>query len=94
MCTITPNPTNKPNPIVGKDLYTVVPDPKNYPKRELFRMWIVMEQMFDLDDSVLFPKVLMQNALFGWKDNNVEGVIVSAKQVCINQSMSNGPTMV
>ena len=65
---------------IGKDLYTVVPDPKNYPKRELFRMWIVVEQMFDLDDNVLFPKVLLQNALLGWKDNNVEGVIVSAKQ--------------
>ena len=52
---------------VALQLLTVVPDPKNFPKRELFRLWMAVESELDLNETVspVFPALLSHNALYG-----------------------------
>ena len=52
---------------IALQLLTVVPNPKLFPKRELFRLWLAVEHEVDLDESVqpVFPTLLSHNALYG-----------------------------
>eukprot|EP01001_Neometanema_parovale_P006169 NODE_2547_length_1392_cov_182.699764_g2420_i0.p1 GENE.NODE_2547_length_1392_cov_182.699764_g2420_i0~~NODE_2547_length_1392_cov_182.699764_g2420_i0.p1 ORF type:complete len:343 (+),score=71.83 NODE_2547_length_1392_cov_182.699764_g2420_i0:109-1137(+) len=55
---------------IALQLFTVAPDPKNYPKREFFRLWLLVEQPIDINDNVnpIFPAVLTQHALLAWRE--------------------------
>lgn len=50
---------------IGLFLYGLSPDPKNYPRRELFRLWVVVEKPFNVNDTIhlRLPFALRQNAL-------------------------------
>ena len=52
---------------IALQLLTVVPNPKMFPKRELFRLWMAVESDLDLNETVnpVFPTLLSHNALFG-----------------------------
>eukprot|EP00668_Euglena_longa_P041348 GGOE01054417.1.p1 GENE.GGOE01054417.1~~GGOE01054417.1.p1 ORF type:complete len:361 (-),score=111.13 GGOE01054417.1:230-1240(-) len=56
---------------LGRELYTTVPDPKNFPRRELFRLWLVIDHRIDLDEDRELPKVLTQHALMAWVDSKL-----------------------
>eukprot|EP01010_Urceolus_cornutus_P005402 NODE_938_length_1223_cov_285.326235_g711_i0.p1 GENE.NODE_938_length_1223_cov_285.326235_g711_i0~~NODE_938_length_1223_cov_285.326235_g711_i0.p1 ORF type:complete len:342 (-),score=71.15 NODE_938_length_1223_cov_285.326235_g711_i0:135-1160(-) len=64
---------------VGLQLMTVQPDPKNFPKRELFRLWLALEKPVDMNDTCKLPAVLTQNALYGWKEGSGSKNKVQAK---------------
>ncbi|KAJ9452322.1 nuclear protein Tc22 [Diplonema papillatum] len=51
---------------IALQLLTVVPNPKMFPKREIFRMWIAVEDSVDLNQSInpAFPSLLAHNALY------------------------------
>lgn len=57
---------------IGRELYTIMPEPERCPRREVFRLWLVVDKWFDLDTDERFPRVLTQHALFGW--TNSEGL--------------------
>lgn len=46
-------------------LYTLKPEPKRFPRRSLFRMWLVTQRPFDVNDRIkpVFPQSLLSNAL-------------------------------
>jgi hypothetical protein len=46
-------------------LTTLAPDPKKYPRRELFRLWLCLDRPMDINDRInpLFPMLLTQNAI-------------------------------
>lgn len=50
---------------IALQLTTVAPEPKHFPKRELFRLWLAVEQDLDVNDSInpIFPTLLVQNCL-------------------------------
>jgi len=52
-------------------LMTIQPEPKLYPKRELFRLWIVLDKHYDLDTHIhpRLPVIMTQNAIVGMKPN-------------------------
>eukprot|EP01012_Entosiphon_sulcatum_P009115 TRINITY_DN1504_c0_g1_i1.p1 TRINITY_DN1504_c0_g1~~TRINITY_DN1504_c0_g1_i1.p1 ORF type:complete len:342 (+),score=70.99 TRINITY_DN1504_c0_g1_i1:98-1123(+) len=66
---------------IALQLMTVRPEPKLYPKRELFRLWLILEEPIDLNDQIhpVFPAVLTQNALLGIRDQD-RGAKVATKQ--------------
>lgn len=48
-------------------LVTLAPDPKHYPRRQLFRLWLLLDQPMDINDRIhpQLPVLLTQNALVG-----------------------------
>jgi len=51
---------------IALQLTTVAPDPKHFPKRELFRLWLSVEGDLDVNDTItpIFPTLLMQNCIY------------------------------
>lgn len=52
---------------VALQLCTVAPEPRHFPKRELFRMWLLVEEDLDINNNInpIFPTLLVQNCLYG-----------------------------
>lgn len=52
---------------IGLQMMTLQPDPKRYPRRELFRLWLVVKKPLNLNDTIhtIFPQVITKNALVG-----------------------------
>ena len=50
---------------IGRTLLTLKPEPKQFPRRHLFRLWLAVEEPFDVNDHLnpIFPMVLLKNAL-------------------------------
>ena len=48
-------------------LTTLTPDPKKYPRRELFRLWLFLDKPIDINDRISpkFPMLLTQTAIIG-----------------------------
>eukprot|EP00992_Anisonema_acinus_P008159 TRINITY_DN4238_c0_g1_i1.p1 TRINITY_DN4238_c0_g1~~TRINITY_DN4238_c0_g1_i1.p1 ORF type:complete len:343 (+),score=81.19 TRINITY_DN4238_c0_g1_i1:58-1086(+) len=67
---------------IALQLFTVAPDPKYYPRRELFRLWLLVEKPIDINDNVnpVFPSVLTQHALLAWREMSQNRNKVISKQ--------------
>jgi hypothetical protein len=67
---------------IGVQLYTLAPDPKNFSRRELFRLWLVVEKPIDINDrgNPIFPAVLTQHALLVWHERSQNKNKVICKQ--------------
>lgn len=68
---------------IALQLMTVRPEPKQYPRRELFRLWLIIEEPVDLNDQIqpVFPAVLTQNALLGYRDTESGAKVVTKARV-------------
>lgn len=51
---------------IARTLVTLKPEPKSFPRRELFRVWFVIAKPISINDhSPRFPQLLLQNAILG-----------------------------
>lgn len=62
-------------------LTTLTPDPRRFPKRELFRLWLFVDKPLDINDRISpkFPFLLTQNAIVG-RAGTASGVLPSSPE--------------
>eukprot|EP00760_Papus_ankaliazontas_P025571 PhM_4_TR2790/c0_g1_i1/m.37954 len=72
--TVTPESSQDVFRQIALSLMTIQPEPKNFPKRELFRLWIVVDKHIDINQNInpRLPTLLSKHALVGMKLNPAE----------------------
>eukprot|EP00759_Apiculatamorpha_spiralis_P016066 PhF_6_TR2246/c0_g1_i1/m.3831 len=70
---VTPQTSSGTLRQIAITLMTIQPEPKLFPKRELFRLWIALEHHYDLNVHInpILPTVMTKNAIVGMKTNSV-----------------------